>query len=94
METKIKYYVERFLHNGETGAEDYQRPDVFEDKDMAIKKFHEYISTFVGYGKLDRVAVSIRDSFMNDIEKPYVWFKQVEPQPEPETQSDSFISEE
>ena len=93
METKIKYYVERFLHNGETGAEDYQKPDAFENKDMAIKKFHEYISAFVGYGKLDRVAVSIRDSFMNDIEKPYVWVKPVDPESEPEPEDDRLLSE-
>lgn len=83
METTIKYYVMRFLHNEETGAEDYQKPDCFNDLDSAKKKFHEYLSTFIGYGKLDRVAVTITDSLGNQMARE-LWSKAVEPEPEVE----------
>lgn len=77
----MKYYVFRTLHNAETGAEDYQKPDSFSDLDSAKKKFHEYLQTFIAYGKLDRVAVVILDSFCNPIQTE-TWVKQEEVEPE------------
>lgn len=77
----MKFYVFRTLHNGETGAEDYQKPDSFSNLDDAKKKFHEYLQTYIGYGKLDRVAVVILDSFGNTI-KLETWSKIVEEEPE------------
>lgn len=79
----MKYYVFRILHNGETGAEDYQKPDCFDNLDSAKKKFHEYLNTFIAYGKLDRIAVVILDSFGNTI-KLETWSKPVEEEPETE----------
>lgn len=76
METR--FYVFRELHNGETGGIDYQKPDSFTDKDMAEKKYHEYLSTYIGYGKLDRVSVVLLDSFMNPL-MSRVWVKEVPP---------------
>lgn len=74
-----KYYVMRTLHNSETGAEDYQKPDSFSNLNDAKKKFHEYLQTFIGYGKLDRVAVVILDSALNIIQHE-MWVKIVEPE--------------
>lgn len=84
----VKYYVFRVLHNGETGGEDYQKPDVYTDLEQAKKKFHEYLSTYIAYGKLTVVSVIITDSYGNMVARE-CWTKPVEvtPEVEPEVEA-------
>lgn len=56
-----KYYVVRILHNGETGAEDLQKPAAFDDLESAKKEFHNMLATYIKYGKLDKVTVVLFD---------------------------------
>lgn len=81
MDTTVRYYVFRVLHNGETGGEDFQKPDVFTDLEMAKKKYHEYLSTYIGYGKLSFVSVVIWDSYGNPVARE-LWQKPTVLEPE------------
>lgn len=77
----MKYYVERRLHNAETDGYDYQRPTKFDTLDEAQKEAAKIMSTYINYGKLDRVSVLIYDDMNNVFPIPTVWEKPIEPEP-------------
>lgn len=73
----MNYYVERRLHNEETGATDYAKPKQFGTLSEAQKEGASILSTYINYGKLDRVSVLIYDDMNNTFPIPTVWEKPV-----------------
>lgn len=78
----MKYFVNYVLHNAETDGYAYQKPTAFDDLDSAKKEFHNALSTYINYGKLDRVSVMLFDDYNNIYMKEY-WEKPVPPEPVP-----------
>lgn len=70
----MKYFVNRILHNEETDGFDYQRPASFDNLDSAKKEFHNVLSTYINYGKLNKVSAILFDDY-NNIYMKEVWEK-------------------
>lgn len=76
----MKYFVDWCSHNEETGAWNYKQATMFDNFAAAKKKYHETISTYMMYGKLDYLMVILYDSegrkYMTER-----WKKEAEPVP-------------
>ncbi len=81
-----KYYVVKVIITS-SGAED-RNLSAYDDIDTATRKFHEAFNVIGGGPK--RIAVTLLDTYLNEIKKE-VW---LEPVPEPEEEPEETPTEE
>lgn len=70
-----KYFVNIVTHNGETDGWNYKDVKAFENLDSAKKEYHNALSTYIAYGKLDNVSVCLFDYNHNVIAREN-WHKE------------------
>ena len=75
------YYVDFTTHNAESGAWNFKQTKQYADLSTARKEYHNALSTYIEYGKLDFVCVVLWDMYGNMIDSEY-WQKAEEPSAE------------
>lgn len=74
-----RYYVET-LKVLSSGAEERSLTP-YDNKDTAIRKFHEAFNTIGGGPKL--ISAQVHDRYFNIVDGKRDWWQQPEPEPEP-----------
>ena len=79
------YFVTYKLFNGDSSGWAYKIELKTEDHDVALRKYHELLSTYIGKAPYTFVSVAMTDQRDNILESEY-WPKsvQVEPEVQPE----------
>ena len=78
---KKRYSVITRMHNGKNDADNYINKQC-ETIDEAKKEFHANLSTYIGYGTLDYVDVTVINEHGN-VEMNEYWEGVYTPEPEP-----------
>lgn len=89
------YFVWAKTHNYETnGWGLFTDPKRFDDLDLARKEYHDKLKTYIDYGKLDLVNVTVTDAFGNIVDNlNETWVKEDVPTAESETQAEEVAAE-
>lgn len=87
------YFVWAKSHNYETKSWGlFTDPKRFDSLDLAKKEYHDKLKTYIAYGKLDLVNVTVTDAFGNIVEGlNETWVK--EDVPEVEAQAEEVAAE-
>ncbi len=79
-----KWFVNFRLHNKEKDEWSFKNDTIHSTYEDALKAYHSALSTYIDYGSLDFVFVSMEDRYGN---RKQEWWEKPQPEPEPDTET-------